>query len=99
MDEMQLPLIEQVAIRVLRRDHGEFLPIEGEVPFEQRQRAFADRAKADHHDRTVETRMQGPGGIGFGHCMHGCSFSRSGPPRHVSHGAVRCEMSSAAQSR
>ena len=76
VDETQLALVEQMAIRALRRDHGEFLPIEGEVALKERQRAFADRAEADHHDRAVEPRMQRPSGLGFGHRMHGCSFSR-----------------------
>ena len=72
MDEAQLALIEQAAIRVLRRDDHELVAVEADVPLDQRQRSLADRAEADHHDRAVEARVQGRGvDDGVGHMGHG----------------------------
>ena len=43
--------------------------VERHVPLDQRQRALADRAEADHHDRAVEAGVQlvavGRAGAGF----------------------------------
>jgi hypothetical protein len=47
-----------------------FVPVEADVPLDQRQSASADRAEADHHDRAVEARMQRPGGAGLDHRIH-----------------------------
>ena len=76
--EAQVAFVEQRPISVDRINDDEFRGVEADVPLQQRQRASADRAEADHHYRAVEPRMQRPSGLGFGHRMHGCSFSRSG---------------------
>jgi hypothetical protein len=71
MDEAQIALVEQAAIAVIRRDHDEFLAVEADVPLDQRQCSATDRAEANHDDRSVEAGVQGPGGGGFGHDVHG----------------------------
>ena len=58
--EADLPLVQQMAVAVIGRDDHEFRAIEGDVPLDQRQRAFADRSETDHHDRAVETGVQRP---------------------------------------
>ena len=63
MEEPDLAVVEQTTIGVLRRDHDEFLPVEGEVPLDQRQRAFADRAETDHDNGTGDAGVNRP----FGH--------------------------------
>ena len=60
MDKSDLPLVEQRAIVVVRRDHHELGAIENDVPLDQRQGAFADRAEPDHHDRAIESRVHRP---------------------------------------
>ena len=66
--EAQLARVEQGAVAVVRRDHDEFRAVEADVALEQRQQAAADRAEADHHDRTGEGRVQQ---VGVGHAGEG----------------------------
>ena len=54
VDEPDLPLVEEMTVAVIRRDDDELGAVEDDVPLDQRQGAFADRAEADHHDRPVE---------------------------------------------
>ena len=70
MDETEVPIVEQTTVFVIRRDHHELGAVEPDVPLQQRQRSPADRAEADHHDRTVEGGVQRPGGVGLGHRIH-----------------------------
>ncbi len=60
MDEADAALVEQLAVLVLRVDDHEAALVVAEMAFDQRQRAFADRAEADHHDGPVDTGVNGP---------------------------------------
>ena len=53
-------VLEQAPVAVVGCDDGELGPVVGDVTLQQRQRAPADRAEADHHDRAVETGMLRP---------------------------------------
>ena len=64
VDEADAALVEQLAVLVLRIDDDEARLVEGEMALDQRQRAFADRAEADHHDGTVDAAVHGPLGHG-----------------------------------
>jgi hypothetical protein len=63
VDEADAPLVQHLAILVLRVDDHEAGLVVGEMALDQRERAFADRAEADHHDRPVDAGMYWP----FGH--------------------------------
>ena len=58
VNEPDLALVQQTPVAVIGRDDDEFRAIEGDVPLDQRQGSFADRAEADHHDRALETGVQ-----------------------------------------
>ena len=62
MDEADAPLVQELAVLVLRVDHHEAGLVVVEMPLDQRQRAFADRAEADHHNGTVDAAVDGVGG-------------------------------------
>ena len=55
MDEAQLAIVEQAAIRVLRRDDDEFLAVEGDVPLDQRQRSPC-RSSRSRSSRSVPSK-------------------------------------------
>ena len=57
--EPQLPLVEQVVVGIIGRDHHELRTVERDVALDQRQGSLADRAEADHHDGPVEAGEQG----------------------------------------
>ena len=85
MDESDLPLVQERAVLVVGRDHHELGAIEGDVPLDQRQRALADRAEADHHDRAVEA------------CVHRPDLGRMCDRAHVCHSRVRGQKAQAAR--
>ena len=60
MDEADAALVQQLAVLVLGVDDDEARLVVGEMALDQRQRALADRAEADHHDRAVDAGMHGP---------------------------------------
>ena len=62
VDETDAALVEELAILVLGIDDHEARFVIFEMPLDQRQRAFADRAKADHHNGAGDTSMNGPCG-------------------------------------
>ena len=59
MLEPDAALVEERPVLVVGCDDGEPRLVEADVAFEQRQRASADRAEADHHDGAVETGVDG----------------------------------------
>ena len=63
MDEADAVLVQQLLVLVLGIDDDEALLVVFEVTLDQRQRALADRAEADHHDRAVDFAVDRP----FGH--------------------------------
>ncbi len=65
LDEADAPLVEQPPVAVVGIDHHEAGAVEIEVALDQRQHAFADRAEADHDDRSVDPAVNGP----VRHCM------------------------------
>ena len=68
MDEADAALVEEPAVGVVRVDDDEALAVELEVALDQRQRPFADRSEADHHDRACDASVLGP-------MRHGVSVS------------------------
>ncbi len=82
MLEADAALVEQRPVVVVGRDDGELRLVEADVALEQRQRAPADRAEADHHDGAVETGVDRP----FGH--RAASLCSAGSSRHRPKGAV-----------
>ena len=66
LDEVDAALVEQAAVRVVRVDDDETLLVEVEMALDQRQRALADRAEADHHDRAFDAPVQRPMRHGVG---------------------------------
>ena len=56
LDEAHAVLLRQIAV-FMRVDDDETLLVIVEVPFDQRQRALADRAEADHDNRTGDLRV------------------------------------------
>ncbi len=60
VDEADAALVEQPAVLVLGVDDHEAGLVVLEMPLDQRQRAFADRAEADHHDGAVDAGVNGP---------------------------------------
>ena len=60
MDEADAAFVEELAIGVARVDDDEALLIEFEVALDQRQRPFADRSEADHHDRAGDPPVARP---------------------------------------
>ena len=60
VDEADAALVEQFAILVLGIDDHEAGLVVAEMPFDQRQGAFADRAEADHHDGPVDAPVHWP---------------------------------------
>ncbi len=59
LDEADAPLVQQLAVLVLGVDHHEAGLVVLEMPLDQRQRALADRAEADHHDGAVDAGVDG----------------------------------------
>ena len=66
VDEADAVLVEEGAVAVARVDDHEARLVVGEVALDERQRPPADRAEADHHDRSVDLSVDGPGGHGCG---------------------------------
>ena len=62
VDETNTPLIQQFAILVLGIDDHEAGFVIFEMTLDQRQRAFADRAEADHHNGSADAGVNGPVG-------------------------------------
>ena len=60
MDEANAALVQHGAVFVLGVDDHEAGLVVAEMPLDQRQRAFADRAKTDHHDGARHAGMNGP---------------------------------------
>ena len=60
VDEFDAALIEQSAVLVLGVDDHETGLVVIEMTLDQRQRAFADRAEADHHDGAGDRGVNGP---------------------------------------
>ncbi len=60
LDERYSPLVEEMAVLVLRIDDGEARLVEIEMTFDKRQHATSDRAEADHDNRTCDRAMHGP---------------------------------------
>ncbi len=58
MQKPDLAHVKQLAIGIIWCDDDKFFMVECKVPLDQRQGAFADRAKADHHDGAVEAGEQ-----------------------------------------
>src|SRR5450759_6507 len=54
MDEADAALVHQVAVLVLGVDDDDAGLVVGEMALDQRQGAFADRAKPDHHNGAVD---------------------------------------------
>ena len=96
-----------------RVDDDEARLVELEMPLDQRQRAFADRAEADHHDRAVDAGMERAAGHGRA-LQNGCvlppnddgirSTPRAAtdletPPRHCNAGVVTAELAAWARQR
>jgi len=55
-------LAERLAALVLGIEHGDARFVVVEMPLDQRQRAFADGAEADHDDRAGNRAVNGPVG-------------------------------------
>src|SRR5262245_49039699 len=87
MNEPDLALVEAATLAVVRRDDDELRAVEGDMPFDQRQGALADRAEADHHDRAVETGMERSAFGRGGGCVHVRYSSASGDRDHAACGA------------
>ena len=60
LHEADALLLAKRAVGVIRIDDDDALAVEFEMAQDERQRSAADRAEADHHDRTVDRRMDGP---------------------------------------
>ena len=60
MHELDAALVEQGAVGIVGVDDDEMLLVEVEMALDQRQRAVADRAEADHHDRAFDAPVLGP---------------------------------------
>ncbi len=61
LDEADAALVEEVPVaRPTGSMTDETALVELEMPLDQRQRAPADRAEADHHDRTADAAVDGP---------------------------------------
>ena len=80
MDEANAARIQQFAILVFGVDDDEALLVVVEMALDQRQRAFADRAEADHHDGPVDAGVHWP----FGHRQ--CLQERWSYPRRSANG-------------
>ena len=62
VDEPHPVAVEDLSAGVVGVDDHEPGAVELEVPLEQRQRAAADRPKADHHDGAVDPAVDWPSG-------------------------------------
>jgi hypothetical protein len=62
MDEADAALVEQLAVVIDRIDDDETALVELEVTLDERQRAAADGAETDHHDRASDGAVHGPVG-------------------------------------
>ena len=60
LDEADAALVAEVTVLVLGVDDDEPALVVFEVPLDQRQRAFADRPKSDHHDRSGDFTVNRP---------------------------------------
>ncbi len=60
LDVCDSALVKQPPVRVIRVDHDETIPVELEMPLDQRQGSLADRTEADHHDRTCDASIERP---------------------------------------
>src|SRR5207248_4649767 len=77
MNESDLPLVEQAPVAVVGRDHHKPRAVERDMPLDQGQGAFADRAEADHDDRSFEAGMERS------------AFGRGGGRVHVDYSSAR----------
>jgi hypothetical protein len=62
LQERDPALVEQRPVRIDRIDHCEPRAVVLEMPLDEGQRAAADRAETDHHDRTADAAVDGPSG-------------------------------------
>ena len=60
MDEADAAIIQELPVGIVGIDDDEAVLVEFEVTLDQRQGPFADRSKADHHDRTVNAPVPRP---------------------------------------
>src|ERR1041384_1095800 len=60
MDEADAAVVEQLAVLVLRVDDDETALVLAEMTLDQRQRALADRAEADHYHGPIDTGVDRP---------------------------------------
>ena len=70
LDEADAALVQKLPVGIVGVDDDEALLVELEMALDQRQRAFADRSEADHHDRAVDAPVPRPVG-------HQVSFKRA----------------------
>ena len=81
VDEADALPVEERAVAVVRVDDDEARPVEAEMALDQGQGALADRAEADHDDRSVDRPVDGP----VGHASLLCAES---PGRRMAPGLV-----------
>jgi hypothetical protein len=60
MDKADAALVQHFAVLVHGVDDHEARLVIGEMTFDQRQGALADRAKADHYDRPINVGVNRP---------------------------------------
>ena len=79
LDEADAAIIEDLSIRIVGVDDDEAALVEFEMTLDQRQRAFADRSEADHHDRASDAPVPRP----FRHGVKSPSTSRTSDAKRL----------------